>query len=69
MSSLNLPVDGCFKRHIALAETHPQANRRLPTLLPNGKVVVVGGAADSTTALATAEFYDPTSGTFAPTPP
>ena len=32
-------------------------------LLPNGKVLVAGGGADD----ASAEIYDPVSGTFAPT--
>ena len=37
------------------------------TLLPNGKVLVAGGIDDNSTALASAEIYDPASGTWSPT--
>ncbi|HEU5397226.1 MAG TPA: kelch repeat-containing protein, partial [Verrucomicrobiae bacterium] len=37
------------------------------TLLPNGKVLVAGGAPDGTHALATAELYDPVTGAWTPT--
>jgi uncharacterized protein YjbI with pentapeptide repeats len=37
------------------------------TLLPNGKVLVAGGADGSATATATAELYDPATGMFSPT--
>jgi len=37
------------------------------TLLNNGKVLVAGGLDDNGNALATAELFDPTSGTFVPT--
>ena len=36
------------------------------TLLPNGKVLIAGGASN-TGILASAEFYDPTTGIFSPT--
>jgi hypothetical protein len=37
------------------------------TLLPNGKVLIVGGAFDEITGLGTAELYDPATGTFTAT--
>src|SRR6516225_4614266 len=37
------------------------------TLLPNGKVLVVGGTPDFTTPLSSAELYDPASGTLTAT--
>ena len=37
------------------------------TLLPNGKVLIAGGADKSYQALTNAELYDPATGTFAPT--
>ena len=37
------------------------------TLLPNGKVLIVGGIFDYTTPLGTAELYDPEGGTFTAT--
>jgi hypothetical protein len=43
--------------------------RRYPTatLLPNGKVLIVGGYDGSNVVLSSADVYDPTAGTFAPT--
>ncbi len=41
--------------------------RHVATLLPNGKVLVEGGSNDSNTSLASAELYDPASGTWAAT--
>jgi hypothetical protein len=37
------------------------------TLLPNGRVLVAGGATTGTTAIATAELFDPATGTWAAT--
>ena len=37
------------------------------TLLPTGKVLVVGGTSDSFSTLASAELYDPATGTWSPT--
>jgi hypothetical protein len=37
------------------------------TLLSDGRVLVVGGTSDGEAALASAEIYDPSTGTFAPT--
>ena len=37
------------------------------TLLPNGKVLVVGGTVDFVTDLTSAELYDPSTGTWTPT--
>jgi hypothetical protein len=37
------------------------------TLLPSGKVLVAGGTVDRTVELATAELYDPATGTWSPT--
>ncbi|HET9180200.1 MAG TPA: kelch repeat-containing protein [Terriglobia bacterium] len=39
------------------------------TLLPNGKVLIVGGGSNDSTALATAEIYDPATGAFVATGP
>jgi len=36
-------------------------------LLAGGKVLLVGGSADGTSALATAEIFDPAAATFTPT--
>ena len=36
-------------------------------VLPSGKVLLLGGTADGSTATATAEVFDPAAGTFTPT--
>ncbi|HEX8076258.1 MAG TPA: kelch repeat-containing protein, partial [Chthoniobacterales bacterium] len=52
------------------AESGSLTNRRYlhtATLLPNGKVLVVGGTLDLNSDLASAELYDPATGTWTPT--
>ena len=44
------------------AASPPHALLNTATLLPNGKVLVVGGLGDGDVALASAELYDPASG-------
>lgn len=59
------PATGTF------APTGPMTTVRLgtptATLLPNGKVLVIGGRSDAVTPLASAELYDPATGTFSAT--
>ena len=38
------------------------------TLLPDGRVLVSGGSPDGSSALGSAEIYDPALGTWSPTP-
>jgi hypothetical protein len=55
---------------MAFAATGSLANRRVghsATLLNNGKVLVAGGENDDQQTLASAELYDPATGTFTPT--
>ena len=49
------------------AASPPHALCHTATLLPNGKVLVAGGLGDGDVALASAELYDPASGTWAAT--
>ncbi|MBZ0090397.1 MAG: hypothetical protein K8H90_08480, partial [Thermoanaerobaculia bacterium] len=44
-----------------------ERNRHTATLLPSGKVLVAGGVDENSTALSSAELYDPATGT-TPTP-
>src|SRR5215831_17502534 len=45
----------------------PRASGHTPTLLLNGKVLIAGGVNDCCHSLASAELFDPESGTFTPT--
>jgi WD40 repeat protein len=58
------PATGLFTAagNMNLARTHHAA-----VLLPNGKLLVVGGQSDPNTYLNTAELYDPVANTFTPT--
>ncbi len=47
--------------------TTPRVGGPAATLLPSGKVLVAGGADSSGTVFATAEVYDPATGTWSPT--
>ena len=49
------------------AASAPHAVFDTATLLPNGKVLVAGGSVSSTVYLASAELYDPASGTWSAT--
>jgi Kelch motif/Galactose oxidase, central domain len=54
------------------AATGPMSTRReshTATLLPDGRVLIVGGEDSVGDAVATAELYDPKAGTFSPTGP
>jgi hypothetical protein len=54
------PTAGTFRGTGSMATAR---TRHTATLLPNGRVLVVGGI-DGDSALASAEMYDPTAGTF-----
>jgi hypothetical protein len=61
------PTSGTFAATGSMAT--PRADQSA-TLLPNGRVLIAGGQTDNNnvfSALATAELYDPTTGTFRPT--
>ncbi|ADO75496.1 Kelch repeat-containing protein [Stigmatella aurantiaca] len=58
------PATGTWSPAGAMASPRYQ---HTATLLPNGKVLVVGGYAGSSGALATAELYDPATGTWSQT--
>src|SRR5450432_2269941 len=63
-------VQPCAGAPFAFEETGNMVTARLyhtSTLLPNGKVLVAGGFDSSGNYLASAELYDPASGTWTPT--
>jgi hypothetical protein len=66
-ASLTTTIAGTFINTGSLAKGRISSTM---TLLPNGKVLVAGGLTNSGsvyTTLASAELYDPTTGTFSPT--
>ena len=60
-------ADGAWNETGSLRDVHRLGHTA--TLLKNGKVLVVGGADNNGTPLASAELYDPKSGTWADTAP
>jgi hypothetical protein len=58
------PVTGAFTPTVGLTIPRQQ---HTATLLPNGKVLIVGGYSQSQGAVASAELYDPMAGTFTAT--
>ena len=60
---VSIKIDG----FVATGSMGTARSNHTATLLPNGKVLVAGGADASGTALANAELYDPAAGTFGPT--